>query len=162
MGKAKRKHHNKKVSFKTVRSFFLSKLNRIITTIPHFHLQILSNSQKHKRRKKIVKLKYEEPDEMKRAPHSFVIHRGNVGKYVLELEKDFRRVMDPYTASQLQVQPSDSFTLKCFLYTVLHSSFISGSKEKHHKRFRSCVQLIKSISFAHIHQFRDWTLFAYC
>lgn len=53
--------------------------------------------------KKPVKLKYEEPDELKRAPHSFVIHRGKVGKYILELEKDFRKVMDPFTASSLQV-----------------------------------------------------------
>ncbi|KAK7590161.1 hypothetical protein V9T40_001774 [Parthenolecanium corni] len=65
---------------------------------------------KHRNRrvKKPVKLKYEEPDELKRAPHSFVIHRGTVGKYILELEKDFRKVMDPFTASNLQVMKKNS------------------------------------------------------
>ncbi|XP_065208043.1 protein Peter pan [Planococcus citri] len=86
MGKAKRKHRNKKVSFKT---------------------------KQKRHRKKPVKLKYEEPDEVKRAPHSFVIHRGTVGKYISELEKDFRKVMDPYTASQLQVQKRN--TIKDFV-----------------------------------------------
>jgi ribosome biogenesis protein SSF1/2 len=45
----------------------------------------------------------EEPEELKRAPHSFVIHRGNVGGYVMELTKDFRKVMEPFTASSLKV-----------------------------------------------------------
>ncbi|XKL63238.1 hypothetical protein PGB90_005602 [Kerria lacca] len=66
-----------------------------------------------KRPKKSVKLKYEEPDELKRAPHSFVIHRGTVGKYILELETDFRKVMDPFTASNLQVLKKN--TLKDFV-----------------------------------------------
>lgn len=46
---------------------------------------------------------FEEPDELKRAPHSFVIHRGQIGKSLLQLVKDFRKVMEPYTASSLQV-----------------------------------------------------------
>jgi ribosome biogenesis protein SSF1/2 len=45
----------------------------------------------------------EEPEELKRAPHSFVIHRGSVGGYVTELTKDFRNVMEPFTASSLKV-----------------------------------------------------------
>lgn len=45
----------------------------------------------------------EEPEELKRAPHSFVIHRGSVGGFVVELTKDFRKVMEPFTASSLKV-----------------------------------------------------------
>jgi hypothetical protein len=45
----------------------------------------------------------EEPEELKRAPHSFVIHRGDVGGYVIELTRDFRKVMEPFTASCLKV-----------------------------------------------------------
>ena len=45
----------------------------------------------------------EEPEELKRAPHSFVIHRGSVGGYVVELTRDFRKVMEPFTASCLKV-----------------------------------------------------------
>ncbi|XP_061158592.1 suppressor of SWI4 1 homolog [Syngnathus typhle] len=37
-------------------------------------------------------------------PHSFVFHRGQVGKNVAQLIMDVRRVMDPYTAEQLKVR----------------------------------------------------------
>ncbi|NWR67949.1 SSF1 protein, partial [Bucorvus abyssinicus] len=36
-------------------------------------------------------------------PHSFVFHRGHVGKSVRQLVADVRRVMEPYTARALQV-----------------------------------------------------------
>lgn len=45
----------------------------------------------------------EEPEELTRAPHSFVIHRGSIGKHVMQLMKDFRKVMEPFTASSLKV-----------------------------------------------------------
>ena len=44
-----------------------------------------------------------EPAEYKNAPHSFVIYRGKVGRHIKELMKDIRRIMEPYTASKLQV-----------------------------------------------------------
>jgi len=53
--------------------------------------------------KKLKKTVYEEPEELKRAPHSFVIHRGQIGKSLLQLVKDFRKVMEPFTAASLQV-----------------------------------------------------------
>ena len=34
----------------------------------------------------------EEGEELTKAPHSFVVHRGKTGKYVQELCKDFRQV----------------------------------------------------------------------
>jgi len=45
----------------------------------------------------------EEPEELKRAPPSFVIHRNSVGGYISELTRDFRKVMEPFTASCLKV-----------------------------------------------------------
>jgi ribosome biogenesis protein SSF1/2 len=45
----------------------------------------------------------EEPEELKQALHSFVIHRSSVGGYVIELTRDFRKVMEPFTASCLKV-----------------------------------------------------------
>ncbi|NXL68361.1 SSF1 protein, partial [Chordeiles acutipennis] len=36
-------------------------------------------------------------------PHSFVFHRGRVGKNLRQLIADVRRVMEPYTARALQV-----------------------------------------------------------
>ena len=43
---------------------------------------------------------------LKKAPHTFVFHRGQVGKSIHELEMDLRRVMEPFTASRLKVLPS--------------------------------------------------------
>ncbi|XP_077352327.1 suppressor of SWI4 1 homolog [Festucalex cinctus] len=37
-------------------------------------------------------------------PHSFVFHRGQVGKTVAQLIMDVRRVMEPYTAESLKVR----------------------------------------------------------
>ena len=37
-------------------------------------------------------------------PHSFVFHRGQVGKNVGQLILDMRRVMEPYTAESLKVR----------------------------------------------------------
>ncbi len=42
-------------------------------------------------------------DERSKAPHSFVIHRGKTGKYFQDLTTDVRKVMEPYTASNLKV-----------------------------------------------------------
>lgn len=44
-----------------------------------------------------------EPEELARAPHSFVIHRGSVGKTIVDFTRDFRKVMEPFTASSLKV-----------------------------------------------------------
>lgn len=75
----------------------------------HAKKNILKARKKYRRRKKKqLKLKHEEPDDVKLAPHSFVIHRGTVGRFILELETDFRKVMDPYTASSLQVTKKNS------------------------------------------------------
>ncbi|XP_035427602.1 suppressor of SWI4 1 homolog isoform X2 [Cygnus atratus] len=41
-------------------------------------------------------------------PHSFVFHRGRVGKNVRQLILDVRRVMEPYTARALKVRKKNS------------------------------------------------------
>jgi len=60
--------------------------------------------------------KGEEPEELSRAPHSFVVHRGKCGKYVQELAKDFRQVMEPYTASNIKVRPKN--VIKDFVHVA--------------------------------------------
>ena len=43
-------------------------------------------------------------EEYKNAPHSFVFHRGLVGKAIKILVHDLRRVMEPFTAANLKVE----------------------------------------------------------
>ncbi|KAF0300670.1 Suppressor of SWI4 1 [Amphibalanus amphitrite] len=45
-----------------------------------------------------------EPEELKRAAHSFIVSRGRTGKYVSQLVMNFRKVMEPFTASQLKAK----------------------------------------------------------
>ncbi|NWI15997.1 SSF1 protein, partial [Crypturellus soui] len=42
-------------------------------------------------------------DAFPRVPHSLVLHRGRPGRSVRQLERDLRRVMEPYTARALRV-----------------------------------------------------------
>ncbi|OQV20076.1 Suppressor of SWI4 1-like protein [Hypsibius exemplaris] len=70
-----------------------------------------------------------ESEEISRAPHTFVIKRGAVGKDVNHLMIDMRKVMEPYTASQLKVGKQN--VLKDFVAVAgpLHvSHMISFSK----------------------------------
>ncbi|XP_054168793.1 protein Peter pan-like [Oppia nitens] len=46
----------------------------------------------------------EEPESLTKAPHSFVIKRGRIGKSVNELMVNFRQVMEPFTAASLRVK----------------------------------------------------------
>ncbi|XP_056426586.1 suppressor of SWI4 1 homolog [Hyla sarda] len=41
-------------------------------------------------------------------PHSFVFHRGQIGKNVQQLIQDVRRAMEPFTASSLKVRKNNS------------------------------------------------------
>lgn len=131
------KRKGKRASFKTVSISFISRFfwlqNNSSNSLSVQPLFLISTSylQKHKRhKKKPVKLKYEEPDELKRAPHSFVIHRGKVGKYILELEKDFRKVMDPFTASQLQVHLCHISTNFISHHTIILTLWIHRFKKR--------------------------------
>ncbi|XP_026498518.2 protein Peter pan [Vanessa tameamea] len=54
-----------------------------------------------------------EPENVVKAPHSFVIHRGKCSKDLMDLTKDFRKIMEPFTASQLKERKKN--TIKDFL-----------------------------------------------
>ncbi|XP_050541280.1 protein Peter pan [Daktulosphaira vitifoliae] len=83
-----------------------------------------STVKKNKRLKKFKKKVYEEPEDLKRAPHSFVIHRGQIGKSLLQLVKDFRKVMEPFTASSLQVYKKNTIKDFVSLAGPLHVSHL--------------------------------------
>lgn len=76
------------------------------------------------KRKNKQRFNTEEPEELKNAPHSFVFHRGNVGENIIALTQDFRRVMQPFTASSLKVKKTNK--MKDFLAVsgLLHVSHI--------------------------------------
>ncbi|CAG2107600.1 unnamed protein product, partial [Medioppia subpectinata] len=60
---------------------------------------------KRKRKsKKGSKAGGEEPESVTKAPHSFVIKRGKVGKNVNELLHNFRQVLEPFTAMSLKIK----------------------------------------------------------
>ena len=59
------------------------------------------------RKNKQVTVVADQEDEVAKAPHSFVIHQGKTGKFVQELCKDFRKVMEPYTASNIKTRPKN-------------------------------------------------------
>lgn len=69
-----------------------------------------------------------EPDEILKAPRSFVINRGLTDLHVRELTKDFRRVMEPFTASSLKVHILA--ILKANIFIIMIKLFI-GTQEKH-------------------------------
>nr|CAD7579291.1 unnamed protein product [Timema californicum] len=82
---------------------------------------------KHKKGRSVKnnkQVQVDEPDNLKLAPHSFVIHRGSVGKYVQELTKDFRKVMEPFTASSLKVRRKNSLKDFVSVSGILHVSHL--------------------------------------
>lgn len=54
-----------------------------------------------------------EEKKFAKAPHSFVFARNNVGSIVKQLSLDFRRIFEPYTASNLSVSKKN--VLKDFI-----------------------------------------------
>ncbi|XP_060802172.1 protein Peter pan [Amyelois transitella] len=64
-------------------------------------------------RKNPVSTQAAEPEHLVKAPHSFVIHRGHCSKDLEDLTKDFRKIMEPFTASQLKERKKN--TIKDFL-----------------------------------------------
>ncbi|XP_066581177.1 protein Peter pan [Prorops nasuta] len=63
-----------------------------------------------------------EEEKLVNAPHSFVIHRGLPGEHIIELTKDFRKIMEPFTASSLKSRKKN--TIKDFVSVagLLHVS----------------------------------------
>lgn len=61
-----------------------------------------------------------EKEEVVRAPHSFVFHRGLPGDHIVELTKDFRKIMEPFTASSLKARKKNSMKDFVSVSSVLH------------------------------------------
>ena len=49
-----------------------------------------------------------EDNELVKAPHSFVFHRGHVKVSLKVLIQDFRKIMEPFTASSLKASEKNS------------------------------------------------------
>ncbi|XP_053972204.1 protein Peter pan [Hylaeus volcanicus] len=63
--------------------------------------------------KKNKQLNVDENPDVVKAPHSFVIHRGLPGEHIVELTRDFRKIMEPYTATSLKERKRN--TIKDFV-----------------------------------------------
>lgn len=98
-----------------------------------------------------------ESEEVVQAPHSFVINKGITDGNVAELTKDFRKVMEPYTATQLKV----NIPCNQHLYST-HHFFFSDQKEEYNKRFRIDRWTSTRITHFSLFQIRIGTLFEDC
>lgn len=63
-----------------------------------------------------------EDPEIVSAPHSFVIHRGLPFPNITYLTKDFRRMMEPFTASQLRERRNNKIKDFVSLSSMFHVS----------------------------------------
>ncbi|KYQ46665.1 Suppressor of SWI4 1 like protein, partial [Trachymyrmex zeteki] len=63
-----------------------------------------------------------EKEELVKAPHSFVFHRGLPGDHIVDLTKDFRKVMEPFTASSLKIRKKNTIKDFVSIASVLHVS----------------------------------------
>lgn len=64
-----------------------------------------------------------EPENLVKAPHSFVIHRGQCTKELMDLTKDFRKIMEPFTASQLKVSSNIILVIRYYIVSFLSLPF---------------------------------------
>ncbi|XP_061401729.1 protein Peter pan-like [Musca vetustissima] len=62
----------------------------------------MGKSKKKHPKKRTAAFKEGEPSELAEAPHSFIIHRGLSCPHITDLTLDFRRIMEPFTASELK------------------------------------------------------------
>ncbi|KAK0164626.1 hypothetical protein PV328_003235 [Microctonus aethiopoides] len=90
----------------------------------------MGRSKKGRCARKNKQLSSEENQDLVLAPHSFVIHRGIPGNHIVELTRDFRRVMEPFTASELKERKRN--TIKDFIsvsgvFHVSHMCIFSNS-----------------------------------
>lgn len=85
-----------------------------------------------------------EPEEIVQAPHSFVIHKGLTGGNTLELTKDFRRVMEPFTASSLKVCIEEVTRVVNDINTFV------GKEKEYYKRFCCCSRATTCFTFINI------------
>lgn len=88
------------------------------------------------------------------APHSFVLHRGLACPYIVELTRDYRLMMEPYTASALRERKSNKIKDFVSLSGVFHVSHMCVfNKSKNQLSFKVArLPRGPTLSFK-IHQF---------
>lgn len=72
-----------------------------------------------------------EAPELLNAPHSFVLHRGDPCPYITELTRDYRQMMEPFTASSLKEKKSNrikDFLSLSGIFHVSHMCIFNRSK----------------------------------
>ncbi|XP_063976507.1 protein Peter pan [Diachasmimorpha longicaudata] len=84
----------------------------------------MGRSKKGRCVKKNKQLAAPEPEATVRAPHSFIIHRGLPGEHIVELTKDFRKIMEPFTASALKERKKNSIKDFASIAGLLHVSHL--------------------------------------
>ncbi|XP_014470914.1 PREDICTED: protein Peter pan [Dinoponera quadriceps] len=72
--------------------------------------------------KRNKQINLEEKEELVQAPHSFIFHRGLPGEHIVELTKDFRKVMEPFTASSLKARKKNTIKDFVSVASALHVS----------------------------------------
>lgn len=72
--------------------------------------------------KKNKQSNFGEAEELVKAPHTFVLHRGNATPNLTRLTKDFRRIMEPYTAANLKERKSNKIKDFVNLSGIFHVS----------------------------------------
>jgi len=91
-----------------------------------------------RKRKRTKKHSNEEPEEVKRAPHSFVINKGLVGRNVNKLIADLRMILEPNTASHLKVKKANSikdFVSVASIFHVTHLICFTKTEKNIFMRF---------------------------
>ena len=68
----------------------------------------------------------DENEDLLKAPHSFVVPLGKTGKCVRELAADFRRVMEPFTATNIKARPGNVIKDYVHVAGVLNVSHLIG------------------------------------
>ena len=120
-------------------------LELVASTFKYQNVIILKNIdlffQKNKPKGQIAK----EEAESKNLPKTFVMHRGDVGKSILQLEMDIRHVMEPNTAVNLKVNKlsQSHFLSILFKYQLLKTHQCSQI---------SCGYWIQHCTFSIIYQ----------
>lgn len=74
-----------------------------------------------------------EPEDVVTAPHSFVLHRGLPCPYITNLTKDYRRMMEPFTASSLRERKNNKikdFVNISAVYHVSHMCVFNKTKNQ--------------------------------
>ncbi|XP_034186865.2 brix domain-containing protein peter pan [Osmia lignaria lignaria] len=70
--------------------------------------------------KRNKQLNTEENPNIVNAPHSFVIHRGLPGEHIAELTRDFRKIMEPFTAISLKERKKNTIKDFVSIASILH------------------------------------------